>query len=106
LVIELDGGQHADATQAAYDADRTAFLEAAGFRVLRFWNTEVLQNLSGVLERIVAVLAERTLLTPHPDLPPRGGKGRANRLSLYAVSTSHPVLFQTGGKAWFEQALL
>jgi len=46
LIIELDGGQHAE--QAGYDAARTAFLEKKGYRVLRFWNNEVLQNLEGV----------------------------------------------------------
>ena len=51
LIIELDGGQHADA--AAYDAARTAFLEQQGFRVLRFWNNDVLGNTEGVLEEIL-----------------------------------------------------
>ena len=42
LVIELDGGQHAD--REAEDQGRTAWLEARGYRVLRFWNTEVFEN--------------------------------------------------------------
>jgi very-short-patch-repair endonuclease len=46
LVVEVDGGQHAG--QLDYDARRTAFLEAAGWRVLRFWNADVLTNRSGV----------------------------------------------------------
>jgi len=50
LVIELDGGQHAAA--ADYDAKRTRFLEAEGFRVIRFWNSDVLSNPDGVLEQI------------------------------------------------------
>ena len=54
VVIEVDGGQHAES--AAADAQRTARLEAEGFRVLRFWNTEVLGNLEGVLEVIAAAL--------------------------------------------------
>lgn len=57
LVIECDGGQHAEPVQAAHDGERTAFLEDAGFRVLRFWNNEVLGNLDGVVERITQVLA-------------------------------------------------
>ncbi|HIC81777.1 MAG TPA: endonuclease domain-containing protein [Kiloniellaceae bacterium] len=56
LVVELDGGQHADHAQE--DEARTAWLEARGFRVLRFWNSEVLENMEGVLERIVEVLEE------------------------------------------------
>jgi crossover junction endodeoxyribonuclease RuvC len=50
LVIELDGGQHATATDA--DARRTRLLEQAGFRVLRFWNGDVVENLDGVLDAI------------------------------------------------------
>jgi very-short-patch-repair endonuclease len=50
LVIEVDGGQHAD-TQT-YDERRTSFLAAQGFRVLRFWNSDVLTNLDGVIEAI------------------------------------------------------
>jgi len=52
LVLELDGGQH-DA-QAERDARRTKALEQAGFRVLRFWNNEVIDNLDGVLDTIRA----------------------------------------------------
>jgi very-short-patch-repair endonuclease len=47
LIIELDGGQHA--TNKQYDHDRTAWLSARGYRVLRFWNNEVLTNTNGVL---------------------------------------------------------
>ena len=50
LVIELDGGQHADHAQE--DAARTAWLETRGFRVLRFWNSEIGENLEAVLEAI------------------------------------------------------
>lgn len=47
LIIELDGGHHLE--QAACHAERTAFLESQGYRVLRFWNQEVLTNLDGVI---------------------------------------------------------
>ena len=50
LVIELDGGQHAEAV--ARDRERTHFIEGAGFRVIRFWNEEVLREMEYVLERI------------------------------------------------------
>jgi very-short-patch-repair endonuclease len=46
LVVEVDGGQHAERIE--YDARRTAYLERAGLRVLRFWNTDVLTNRDGV----------------------------------------------------------
>jgi very-short-patch-repair endonuclease len=54
LVIELDGGQHADSTA---DVERSRTIEAHGYTVLRFWNNEVIENLDGVLEEI-----RRTLL--------------------------------------------
>jgi very-short-patch-repair endonuclease len=46
LIVELDGGHHAE--QVAYDNRRTAYLEEMGFRVLRFWNNQVLANREGV----------------------------------------------------------
>jgi len=49
LVIEVDGGQH---LESSADAERDRWLAENGFRVVRFWNHEVLQNLEGVLERI------------------------------------------------------
>jgi very-short-patch-repair endonuclease len=54
LVIELDGGQHAEIT--AYELKRRAWLEGNRYRVLRFWNNEVFENLDGVLEAIVRAL--------------------------------------------------
>jgi very-short-patch-repair endonuclease len=50
LIIEVDGGQHADAVP--YDETRTAFLERNGYRVIRFWNNDVLTNLDGVLTMV------------------------------------------------------
>ncbi|WP_046349357.1 endonuclease domain-containing protein [Sphingomonas changbaiensis] len=57
LIIEVDGGQHDEAR--ARDARRTRFLEAKGFRALRFWNNDVLENLDGVLEAISISLSQR-----------------------------------------------
>jgi very-short-patch-repair endonuclease len=54
LVIELDGGQHAEITE--YELQRRAWLEGNRYRVLRFWNNEVFDNLDGVLETIVRAL--------------------------------------------------
>jgi very-short-patch-repair endonuclease len=54
LIVELDGGQHL--TQEKYDAQRTAFLESKGYRVLRFWNDEVLKNRDEVLQVIFEAL--------------------------------------------------
>jgi very-short-patch-repair endonuclease len=60
IVIELDGGQHQE--QLAHDEQRSAYLRAHGWRVLRFWNNEVLSNLDGVL----TVIAENLTLVPPP----------------------------------------
>ena len=67
LIVELDGGQHSN--QTASDAERSAWLETQGFRVMRFWNHEVLQNIEAVKESI-----REAFLPPHPNLPPQGGK--------------------------------
>ena len=68
LVVELDGGQHA--AQADADAQRDAWFAERGYRTLRFWNNEVLENLEGVLGRIVSALDR----PPHPNPPPPGGR--------------------------------
>lgn len=54
LAIELDGGQHADSPT---DANRTRVIEAHGYRVIRFWNNEVLGNIDGVLTVIAEEIA-------------------------------------------------
>ena len=54
LIIEVDGGQQA--AEADKDAARTRFLQAQGYRVLRFWNPDVLKLTDGVIEQIAAAL--------------------------------------------------
>jgi very-short-patch-repair endonuclease len=73
LVIEVDGGQHASATE--YDQTRTELLQQAGFQVLRFWNNDVLARLDSVKEHVWQILQSRQLQThPPPNLPlERGG---------------------------------
>jgi len=61
LIIEADGGQHADSKS---DPRRDAYLRRLGFRVLRFWNDDVLGNSSGIFEAIAAALH-----TPRPPKP-------------------------------------
>ncbi len=56
LIIELDGSQHLE--QKEYDAERTAFLAAKGYRVLRFWNNEVMNNIENVLCAIDLALSD------------------------------------------------
>ncbi len=58
LIVELDGGQHGE--HSPEDAKRTADLEAFGFLVLRFWNNDVLSNIGGVVESIIATAKSGT----------------------------------------------
>ncbi|MCW3847952.1 DUF559 domain-containing protein [Sphingomonas sp. LB-2] len=57
LVIEIDGATHAD-TQA-YDESRTCFIESEGYRVLRFWNNDVMGNTEGVVATVANSLSHR-----------------------------------------------
>jgi len=52
LIIEIDGGQHNEEREKERDEERTMRLEERGYRIMRFWNNEVLTNPEGVLERI------------------------------------------------------
>jgi very-short-patch-repair endonuclease len=56
LVIEVDGSQHGDGNGLIHDRERTRWHEGEGYRVLRFWNNEVVQNTRGVLEAIYEAL--------------------------------------------------
>ena len=67
LVIEIDGGQHSEAV----DRERTAVIRAEGYRLLRFWNDDVLGNADGVWTLVAATLRGR-----HPTpAPPHPGEG-------------------------------
>ena len=68
LIVEVDGGQHALNVEA--DAKRTAFLKMRGYRLIRFWNNDVLENIEGVVAAIEKALADR----PSPT-PPGNGRG-------------------------------
>jgi len=70
LIIELDGGQHSERPE---DGQRDGELCALGYRVIRIWNNDVIENLAGVLERLLSEL-EKAPLTP--SLSPRAGRGR------------------------------
>ncbi len=71
LIIEADGSQHAESD---YDAERDAYLAGQGFRVLRFWNNDILTNTEGVGEAIWAALQDETS-TPSPQPLSRKGRG-------------------------------
>jgi len=57
LVVELDGGQHADTVMR--DIERTSFFESHGYQVIRFWNHDVLENISGVFDSLTLALSRR-----------------------------------------------
>jgi very-short-patch-repair endonuclease len=76
LIVEADGGQHAEQVEA--DEVRTKYFVEDGYRVLRFWNHDILQNLEGVLETIASELAQKT---PSPQPSPQGERGQAAILS-------------------------
>ena len=67
LVVEVDGGQHAE---SARDERRDVYLRAQGFRILRFWNNEIFDNEEGVAARILDALQ-----SPLPNPSPAGGRG-------------------------------
>ncbi len=66
LIVEIDGGQHGEER----DAERDAQLKALGFLVLRFWNSDVLMDMSAVVDGILAA----RVAPPHPALSPGGGE--------------------------------
>jgi very-short-patch-repair endonuclease len=78
VVIEVDGGQHAENEDA--DMRRSAYLEKLGYYILRFWNNEVLRETEAVLTTIFASLADAP---PHPSPLPRPGGERVNGFLVY-----------------------
>jgi very-short-patch-repair endonuclease len=66
LIVEIDGGQH---DRSSSEGSRTHFLKGQGYRVLRFWNNEVLENPDGVYKTIVDELGR---ITPSPPSPIKG----------------------------------
>ena len=75
VIVELDGGQHAD--RMPQDEERTRALEAMGYLVLRFWNNDVMRNLEGVLEEILNTLSRQPPEPPHPTPLPYGEREQA-----------------------------
>jgi len=70
LIVEIDGGQHA--AQREYDAKRDSWLHDQGFIVLRFWNSDIVENIDGVLQSILDNLRSTPFLGPSPQ----GGRRR------------------------------
>ncbi len=72
LIIEIDGGQHSEEQAIKQDGQRTKWLENEGYRVIRFWNNDVLENLEGVIMEIQEKLDDRY----HPHLNPLPSRER------------------------------
>ncbi len=72
LIVELDGSQHVEGQP--HDDARTKQLEAAGYRIVRFWNNDLTSNMPGVLETILTA-AIGTERVPTPQPPPASGRG-------------------------------
>jgi very-short-patch-repair endonuclease len=64
LIVEVDGGQHAERLVA--DSERTRVLESMGYLILRFWNNDVLSNIDGALELMAFTIQSEALDPPHP----------------------------------------
>ena len=74
IIVEVDGGQHGQQLYAEKDRRRDSHFEAKGFKILRFWNSDIDHSLDGVLEAIHAEVAARAAPTPalRADPPPSG----------------------------------
>jgi very-short-patch-repair endonuclease len=70
LIVEVDGGQHAESKR---DLTRTAYLESTGYRIIRFWNNDVVENIEGVIHAI-----SEALKSSPPPTPSRMREGRTS----------------------------
>lgn len=73
LVVELDGSQHVE--MSVQDAERTRRIEAEGYRVIRFWNNDLMSNMEGVLQAILAAVSPADGGGPPPGPLPQAGRG-------------------------------
>ena len=58
IIIEIDGGQHNEVKNIAYDKERTKYLESKGYKVIRFWNNDIDNNIEWVYQEILKFLAD------------------------------------------------
>jgi methylmalonyl-CoA mutase cobalamin-binding domain/chain len=99
LGIELDGSQHNEDEQIKYDKERTNILEGEGIRVIRFWNSDVLNKTEEVLNVIWDVLDENlSSLIPNPS-PERGREKSRHEVAVYTLNnTLLPAMKEVGDK--------
>lgn len=76
MVIEVDGETHTTDLAQSNDATRDDYFAGRGYRVLRFWNNDVMENAEGVYLTIAAALAEMSSLAAPPTLDPSPQRGR------------------------------
>jgi 7-keto-8-aminopelargonate synthetase-like enzyme/very-short-patch-repair endonuclease len=92
LIIELDGGQHSERQE--YDKIRTEYLEGLNFKVIRFWNNEVNENMESVLQSIASILNDNGSRPLTLTLSPRE---RGYRLSYLQMGTLSKAVGSYGG---------
>lgn len=90
LIIEVDGGGHGDEK----DLQRDTYLERKGYRVLRFWNNDVNENLEGVWSCILKSINERNI-SPTPALPLEGGGGECGSAAESIHITRKRLIFRS-----------
>jgi very-short-patch-repair endonuclease len=79
LLIEIDGASHDEKEQQEYDQARAEYLEALGYKVIRFRNEDVRYNAHAVVTAIIEEVEGRINSAPHPSLLPTGEKGLTNQ---------------------------
>jgi very-short-patch-repair endonuclease len=97
IVVEIDGGQHGEPTRHDQDRVRDDFLNASGYRVLRFWNNDVMQNLDGVIGVIADAFESAAPPTPDPSPPlaPLAGGGERSPDAAPSSSASRIAAIPT-----------
>ena len=89
IVIEVDGETHTTDLAQTNDATRDDYFAGRGYRVLRFWNNDVMENAEGVYLTIAAALAEISSVAAPPTLDPSPRRGRESTASS-GVRQSYP----------------
>ncbi len=90
LLIEVDGSQHGEDQNKAYDDGRTRWLEKEGYRVLRFWNNDITGNMEGVMETVYAAIHGSLSAEPAPLKHRRRTRVRVTDLPTRRAARANP----------------